>query len=94
MALAGTIEVFLSQAQGRFEARRREHRLHRPSTPLGLFPEQPKPRLYDCVVEGLLTRHYSRPTEQAYIHWIAVRAGAGGFVLGRPRPVLSRSAEL
>ena len=39
-------------------------------SPLGLFPEQPKPRLYDCVVEGLRTRHYSRRTEQAYIHWI------------------------
>jgi integron integrase len=38
--------------------------------PLGLFPGQPKPRLYDRVVEALRTRHYSRRTEQAYIHWI------------------------
>ena len=41
-----------------------------PQSPLGSFPEQPKPRLYDCVVEALRTRHYSRRTEQAYIHWI------------------------
>ena len=39
-------------------------------SPLGLFPGQPKPRLYDRVVEALRTRHYSRRTEQAYIHWI------------------------
>lgn len=39
-------------------------------SPLELFPEQPKPRLYDCVVEALRSRHYSCRTEQAYIHWI------------------------
>ncbi len=39
-------------------------------SPLGLFPGQPKPRLYDRVVEGLRTRHYSRRTEEAYLHWI------------------------
>ncbi|MBI3281991.1 MAG: phage integrase N-terminal SAM-like domain-containing protein [Acidobacteria bacterium] len=39
-------------------------------SPLGLFPGQPRPRLYDCVVEALRTRHYSRRTEQAYLHWI------------------------
>jgi len=38
--------------------------------PAGLFPEQPKPRLYDRVVEVLRTRHYSRRTEEAYVHWI------------------------
>jgi len=38
--------------------------------PMGLFPGQPTPRLYDRVVEALRTRHYSRRTEQAYIHWI------------------------
>ena len=37
---------------------------------LGLFPGQPTPRLYDCVVEALRTRHYSRRTEEAYVHWI------------------------
>ena len=42
---------------------------HRRS-PLGLFPGQPAPRLYDRVVEVLRTRHYSRRTEEAYLHWI------------------------
>jgi site-specific recombinase XerC len=37
---------------------------------LGLFPGEPTPRLYDRVVEVLRTRHCSRRTEQAYIHWI------------------------
>lgn len=39
-------------------------------SPLGLFPSQPTPRLYDRVVEVLRTRHYSRRTEQTYAHWI------------------------
>ena len=39
-------------------------------SPLGLFPGQSAPRLYDRVVEVLRTRHYSRRTEEAYIHWI------------------------
>lgn len=39
-------------------------------SPLGLFPGEPTPRLYDRLVEALRARHYSRPTEQAYIHWI------------------------
>jgi len=39
-------------------------------SPLGLFPCQPTPRLYDCVVEALRSRHYSRRTEEAYLHWI------------------------
>jgi integron integrase len=38
--------------------------------PLGLFPGRPAPRLYDRIVEVLRVRHYSRRTEQAYIHWI------------------------
>ena len=32
-------------------------------SPLGLFPDQPAPRLYDRVVEVLRTKHYSRRTE-------------------------------
>ena len=45
-------------------------------SPLGLFPGQPKPRLYDRVVEVLRTGHYRpRCTEQAYIRWIR------GFIL-------------
>jgi integrase len=38
-------------------------------SPLGLFPGQLAPRLYDRVVEVLRTRHYSRRTEEAYLHW-------------------------
>ena len=39
-------------------------------SPLGLFPGELTPRLYNRLVEVLRTRHYSRRTEQAYIHWI------------------------
>ena len=39
-------------------------------SPLGLFPAEPTPRLYDLVVEVLRTRHYSRRTEPTCIHWI------------------------
>ena len=39
-------------------------------SPLGLLPSQPTPRLYDSVVEALRIRHYSRRTEEAYLHWI------------------------
>src|SRR5438128_10668097 len=30
----------------------------------------PRPRLLDRVREAIRTRHYSRSTEQAYVHWI------------------------
>ncbi len=30
----------------------------------------PKPRLLDRVREALRTRHYSRRTEKAYVHWV------------------------
>jgi integron integrase len=39
-------------------------------TPLGLFPGNPRPRLYSRVVETLRVHHYSRRTEKAYVHWI------------------------
>jgi Phage integrase, N-terminal SAM-like domain len=39
-------------------------------SPLGLCPGQAKQRLYDCVLEALRSRHYSRRTEEAYLHWI------------------------
>ncbi len=39
-------------------------------SPLGLFPGRATPRLYDCVVQALRVRRYSRRTEQAYVHWI------------------------
>jgi hypothetical protein len=35
-----------------------------------LFPGQPAPRLYGRVVEVLRARHYSRRTEEAYLHWM------------------------
>lgn len=37
---------------------------------LGLFPGQSSPRLYDRIIEVLRVRHYSRRTEEAYVHWI------------------------
>jgi site-specific recombinase XerD len=37
---------------------------------LGLFADRPAPRLYDRLVEVLRVRHYSRRTEDAYLHWI------------------------
>ena len=39
-------------------------------SPLGLFPGQSSPRLYDRIIEVLRVRHYSRRTEEAYVHWI------------------------
>lgn len=43
---------------------------HQRRSPLGLFPNQGTPRLYDCIIEVLRVRHYSRRTEEAYVHWI------------------------
>ncbi len=31
---------------------------------------QPKPKLLDRVRHEIRTRHYSRRTEDAYVHWI------------------------
>lgn len=39
-------------------------------SPLGLFPDKPAPRLYNRIREVLRVRHYSRRTEEAYLHWI------------------------
>jgi integron integrase len=33
-------------------------------------PEPPKPRLLDRVRHAIATRHYSRRSEKAYVHWI------------------------
>jgi hypothetical protein len=33
-------------------------------------PEPPKPRFLDRVRHAIETRHYSRRTEKAYVHWI------------------------
>ena len=38
--------------------------------PLGFFPGQAAPRLYNRIIEVLRVRHYSRRTEEAYVHWI------------------------
>jgi hypothetical protein len=35
-----------------------------------MFPGRPTPRFYDRVVETPRTRHYSRRTGEAYLHWI------------------------
>lgn len=43
---------------------------HQRRSPLGLFPDKPVPRLYDSIIEVLRVRHYSRRTEEAYVHWI------------------------
>ena len=37
---------------------------------LRLFADRPSPRLYDRIVEVLRVRHYSRRTEEAYVHWV------------------------
>ena len=39
-------------------------------TPLGLFPDRPRPRLYDRLIEVLRSHHDSRRTEKAYVHWV------------------------
>ena len=55
-------------------------------SPLGCFPGQPTLRLYDRAVEGLRARHFSRRTEEAYLHWIRrfilFHAGAHPHELG------------
>lgn len=38
--------------------------------PLGLYPGQDSPRLYDRLVEVRRTKHYSPRTEKSYVHWI------------------------
>jgi hypothetical protein len=49
-------------------------------SPLGLFPGQPTPRLYERVVEILRTRHYSRRTERISV---TREAGVGKVSEGR-----------
>jgi integrase len=36
-------------------------------SPLGLFPDQPLPRLYDRIIEVFRVHHYSGRTEEAYV---------------------------
>ncbi len=40
------------------------------NAPLRLVPDQPSPRLYDRAVEVFRAYHYSRRTEQCYLHWM------------------------
>ena len=59
----------------------------RPS-PLGLFPEKPRPCLYDNVIEVLRLHHYSLRTEEAYVGWIRrfiqFHDGRHPFLMGEP----------
>jgi hypothetical protein len=65
-------------------------------SPLGLFSGQPKPRLYDCVLEALRSRPYSRRTEEAYLHgirrFLAFHNGTrpGPFYRGQPKQELGQ----
>jgi integron integrase len=56
--------------------------------PLGLHPDLQQPRLYDRAVETFRSRHYSRRTQKAYLHWIArfLRHHAGRHPLVMSEP--------
>jgi len=50
----------------------------------------PKPRLLDRVREAIRTRHYSRRTEKAYVHWIKQYI----FFRGKRHPAEMGAAEV
>ena len=52
--------------------------------------ESPKPRLLDRVREAIRTRHYSRRTEKAYVHWIKRYI----FFHGKRHPLEMGAAEV
>jgi hypothetical protein len=52
--------------------------------------EAPKPRLLDRVRQAIATRHYSRRTEKAYVHWIKRYV----FFHGKRHPVEMGAAEV
>ena len=52
--------------------------------------EAPKPRLLDRVRQAIATRHYSRRTEKAYVHWIKRCV----FFHGKRHPVEMGAAEV
>ena len=56
-------------------------------SPLGLFPDQPAPRLYDRVVEVLRTRHYSCRTDSQ----AGLSRGTGRLKTGRQLDESDRS---
>jgi hypothetical protein len=39
-------------------------------SPLGCFPDQTTPKLYDRMAEVLRAQHYIGRAEEAYVHWI------------------------
>jgi integrase len=53
-------------------------------------PEPPKPRPLDRVRHAIETRHYSRRTEKAYVHWIKRYI----FFHGKRHPVEMGAAEV
>ena len=53
-------------------------------------PEAPKPRLLDRVRQAIGTRHYSRRTEKAYVHWIK----RYNFFHGKRHPAEMGAAEV
>jgi integron integrase len=53
-------------------------------------PEPPKPRLLDRVRHAIETRHYSRRTEKAYLHWIKRHI----FFHGKRHPAEMGAAEV
>lgn len=61
----------------------RQHR-----SPLGLFSDKPAPRLYDRIVDVFRAHHYSRRTEEAYVHWICrfirFHRGRRPALMGKP----------
>ena len=52
--------------------------------------EAPKPRLLDRVRQAIATRHYSRRTEKAYVHWIKRYV----FFHGKRHPAEMGAAEV
>src|SRR5436190_19490682 len=52
--------------------------------------EAPKPRLLDRVRQAIATRHYSRRTKKAYVHWIKRCV----FFHGKRHPVEMGAAEV
>ena len=52
--------------------------------------EAPRPRLLDRVREAIRTRHYSRRTEKAYVHWIKRYI----FFHGKRHPIEMGAAEV
>ena len=48
----------------------RTHHVHRRPPAATLAAYAPKPKLLDQVRQAIRALHYSRKTEQAYVHWI------------------------